>query len=210
MASQFNSTDVVASAGIRPVLTSIYTGNSLTVNESGGGGIVQIVDNTYTGQTLIGSPTSNAYNEFSSGIMDATITPKNTNNGILIYVRFAGELYQDYNTLFGIKRNGAVISDPADSRLGSYAPGSNQNRGITPGRVSYSVGAGNNYNTTPSMADFYYYDLPQSNQALTYRLIIRQNNGQAIYLNRTRSDSNTNTRERLTSCFRLFEICRVV
>jgi len=210
MATQFNSDNVIASSGIRPSLTNITTSSALNITESGGGGVVRYV-HKYTGATSSYTAAGSTWNQFPSSLLAATITPTSTNNGVLIYVRWCGEVAESWNTTFGVKRNGTIITNPGRGDLGFYTPQSSQNYGLAVGRASYVVGA-TNFSTTPESCDFWFYDLPQSNQALTYELTIRQQNGTGspIYLNRTQNDSNINTRERMTSAIDLYEICRVI
>lgn len=166
------------------------------VSNARAGGIAQCVNAAYT------TPYTVAFsaNTHTSSSINATITPRSSGDGILIYARWCGEMDNLWDVVWNIARNGSIISDPGNT------PG-NRNPGIMVGGDSYAAAAENNA-STPAMVDLWYYDEPGTTAAVTYSLYFRRNTASTLYVNRTIIDSNTVDYERYISQMSLFELAR--
>lgn len=140
-------------------------------------------------QTYLNSPTSQSIAAVSvtdiAGL-SATITPSSTAAKILIVVRWFGELgaaASTWNSLFGIKRNGAIIGnqDPVD--VGARMPGMATNTS------SYNHAA--NADSTPEVVQYYYIDSPGTTSPVTYQATFQSYDAMTLYTNRTVTDSDT-------------------
>lgn len=162
-----------------------------------GGGVVQT---NYSHVTTITSRALTANTDISVSEISTSITPKSSSNGILIYARWSGEIDNLWNVMWGLQRNGTYLTNPGNT------PGS-RTYGVLPGGDSYAAAAENNA-STPAMVDFWWYDEPGSTNTLTYTLTCRSVNGLVLYINRTFTDANNSSHERMTSGIMLWEIAR--
>lgn len=138
------------------------------------GAVIQVL------QTVITTPTAVSV---GSGLVKvtipdlaATITPKLTTSKVYVTVRWFGELAPqtaNYNTMWGIYRNGTAVLDPSSGGGAS---------GITMAALSYWL---DNADSTPEMAMFDYLDSPSSTSAITYSVYVEATVASTLYTNRT-------------------------
>lgn len=161
------------------------------------GGIVQTVvlnDTTQRSQAF----TTNIRGSITG--LSATITPRRTDNSILIYARWCGEVSNLWNSVFALRRNGTEI--------GFGFPGvTNQEYGITCGMDTYSANATDNA-STPAQMNFWYRDSPATTSSVTYDVsfLSSSSGGVTLYTNRTITNSNTQFYELPTSSVYLLEV----
>ena len=129
--------------------------------------------------------------------LNATITPSTTSKRIKVTVRWNGEYSStvNYDATFGIKRDAIDIGNPA-------AAGS-RNVGIA--IISQGYWAAD-ADSTPDSAMYSYIDSPATTSATTYHATFMQRTTGTLYNQRTVTDSNTISFERLTSTIILEEI----
>jgi hypothetical protein len=168
---------------------SLYVVESSTlVNATSGSGIIQVVQgiktNTFTG-------VSNGTEIPVTGL-SATITPNSASSKILITAQIS---YSSTGTTYGgwFKR-GTTSIGTGDAR------GSRQIISIG---LAYTVDA-NQINTF----NYSYLDNPGSTSPLTYQFYIINDNGNAFYLNRSASDSDSATGKCAVSTVTLMEIAQ--
>lgn len=140
-------------------------------------------------QTYLNSPTSQsvaAYTVTDIAGLSATITPSSTAAKILIVVRWFGELGvagSTWNSLFGIKRNGAIIGNQDPITVGARMPGMATNTS------SYNHAA--NADSTPEVVQYYYIDSPGTTSPVTYQATFQSSDAMTLYTNRTVADTDT-------------------
>lgn len=174
------------------VLETDGSGN-LSFVDAGGGKVLQVVDTYYTGTTsqAISGNTQTTINAFS-----ASITPSSTSSKILVIARWNGEssfLYS-HDALFGLTRDTTFVGDApaAGDRMNSIQP--------------YAAYYDSNAASTIDSVHFHYLDSPATTSSVTYKLNFIISDACTLYTNRSVEDSNTITRERLTSGITLMEI----
>ena len=147
---------------------------------------------THLTTTSSQSNTANVRTNISG--LNATITPSTTSKRIKITIRWNGEHSDanNYNSIFGIKRDTTDIGNPA-------AAGSRP-VGMAIIAVNYLSDA----TSTPDSATYTYIDSPATTSATTYHATYLALNGGTLYNQRTVLDSGT--AERLTSNIILEEI----
>jgi hypothetical protein len=129
--------------------------------------------------------------------LNATITPTSTSKRIKVTVRWNGEYshINNHSSTFGIKRDSIDVGNPA-------AAGSRH--------VGISIIAQGYFNTnadsTSDSAMYSYIDSPATTSATTYHATFIQVETGTLYNQRTVSDTDFNTRQRLTSTITLEEI----
>ena len=128
--------------------------------------------------------------------LNATITPT-SGTKILVTVRWNGEgsSTQNNDSVFGVRRDSTIVGSPdaASSRA--------------VGMAILSQGYWDtNAATTPDSCFYQYLDSPSTGSAITYHATIRNPVGQTIYNNRSVTDSDGVTVERLTSTITLQEV----
>ena len=129
--------------------------------------------------------------------LNATITPSTTSKRIKITVRWNGEYshVSNHASVFGIKRDTTDVGNPA-------AAGSRF--------VGLAIIAQGYWNSdassTPDSTTYSYIDSPATTSATTYHATFLQENTGTLYNQRTVSDTDLTSRERLTSTIILEEI----
>ncbi|MDA9550201.1 hypothetical protein N9Q02_00825 [bacterium] len=129
--------------------------------------------------------------------LTATITPKFTSSKIMVDVRWSGEgsAADNYEVLFGIRRNGTDIGNPA-------AAG---NRQVGMAQINMGYHSADS-NSTPDSCIYSYLDSPSSTSQLTYTATVISNPATTLYNNRTVSNNDSASFERLTSSITLTEV----
>jgi len=128
--------------------------------------------------------------------LTATITPSTSTKRIKISVRWNGEGTSVFSqeSVFGIRRNGVDIGNPAKAGL------------RTSGIATLAQGYWGNAASTADSCTYEYIDSPAANTPLTYTATIVSQYSQTLYNQRTASDSNRGIQERITSTITLEEI----
>lgn len=124
------------------------------------GSTLQVVSTNYTTRAST-SLTNNTVTDIPG--LSCTITPKTPTSKILVMVRWMGEFGPAdgvYNTVFGIKRNGARIGEQPD-------PGATVPSAITVASLSYE---GTDADSTPENMNFFLLDTPGTTSAVTYQV----------------------------------------
>jgi len=131
--------------------------------------------------------------------LEASITPTSSSQKVVIHLTIFGE----WN---GFPYDGGVLFE---RKIGSGTATviQPQNAG---NRLAYGAGfavsiGGTDYNSTPEMCNLVYVDSPDTTDTITYvpRLVCRPSSTRTFYLNRSKSDSNYDTRERAFSTMTL-------
>ena len=128
--------------------------------------------------------------------LNATITPT-AGTKILITVRWNGEGANagSEDTVFGIRRDTTIVGDPdaASSRAIGIAI-------IAQGFYSSSA------DSSPNSCFYQYLDSPSTGSAITYHATIKHVASQTLYNNRSVTDTDNGSYERLTSTITLQEV----
>jgi len=153
----------------------INTGDTLYVP----GSVVQVAQTLISTPTSMSVPANRAHTDIPS--LFCTITPKSVLSKIYITARWFGEFAPqnaNYNTMFGLKRNGASVFDP--TTLGGAG-------GLSMASTSYWADDGA---STPEMAMFDYMDSPNTVALVTYQVYVSAVTASTLYTNRTVQTSN--------------------
>jgi hypothetical protein len=187
-------------SSIATAIDSTATASKLTITDTEVTFSVPIVAPVTTVQTHLITTSSQSITSGTraniSGL-NATITPTSTSKRIKVTVRWNGEFshINNHSSTFGIKRDSIDIGNPA-------AAGSRH--------VGISIIAQGYFNTnadsTPDSAMYSYIDSPATTSATTYHATFIQVETGTLYNQRTVSDTDFNTRQRLTSTIILEEI----
>jgi len=187
-----------------------------------GGGIGRVSEQVFTAaRTDSYTFIDGSYYNYYCGV-EASITRQSTSNGILIYVRWTGELDNLWDTTWNLQVEKSNVPipwyiplDPSVNftRDASSANefGNNRNGGVVTGGESW-YGSENNA-TTLAMVDFWYYhnptDIGVTDLTLPYKLYASKPTTITLYTNRTVNNTSTPaTGERGTSRIILMEIVR--
>jgi len=157
------------------------------------GGVIQIASMTYSTPTTLAISAS-TYTNLPYSI---SFTPKRSGNKFLIYTRWCGEVVEGWNTTFCLDRNGTKIGNTHTDGL--------KNPGIAVPVMSYAAAASNN-DSTPEACQFWFSDSPNTSSTLTYTPVIRSSAAQTFRINRTWTDSNTSSFERMISGMIVLEV----
>lgn len=162
------------------------------------GGIIQMSSMTYS------TPTTLAISATVLGQLPYSIeiTPRSASNKMLIYVRWCGEVDDGWSTTFCVRRSGPSVGT---NFLGTSHIDGVKNVGIAVPVMSYAAAAANNA-STPEACQFWYSDSPNTTGAVTYTPFIRSALAQTVYINRTFTDSNTTSFERMISGMIVLEV----
>ena len=128
--------------------------------------------------------------------LNATITPSTTSKRIKITIRWNGEPSSsvNYNQVFGIKRDTTDIGNPAAA-------------GVRPvGMAIVAVNYLSDATSTPDSATYTYIDSPATTSATTYHATYLNKAAGTLYNQRTVTDGDNASYERLTSNIILEEI----
>lgn len=131
--------------------------------------------------------------------LSVSITPISSTSDMLIFVRWAGEssVANSYDSVFGIRRDSTDIGNPATA--------GNRQVGI----ASLSQGFWNsNADTTPDTSFYSFLDTTRSSgtSQITYKATIDVVDPQTLYNQRTVSDGDFDSTERLTSTMIVMEV----
>jgi hypothetical protein len=157
------------------------------------GKILQVVQ-TYYDIPTVQSISAQNYTDITG--MTVSITPSSTSSKILVHARWYGENATNWDSGYGLKRNGTIIGAPG-------APGA-RNASMTIGNLSYHLADDNN--STPETAQFWYLDSPNSTSSTTYTMWYANINALTLYTNRTIGDLNQFNYERGTCAMILMEV----
>jgi hypothetical protein len=129
--------------------------------------------------------------------LNATITPTTTSKRIRVTVRWNGEYSNTANqgSVFGVKRDTTDVGNPV-------AAGS---RPVGMAIIAQGYWDAN-ADSTPDSAVYSYIDSPATTSATTYHATFIQTASGTLYNQRTVSDSDSSSNERLTSTITLEEI----
>ena len=108
-----------------------------------------------------------------------------------------GDAGQSWNCMFGLKRNGTDVGQPAQPS------GGNLTLGMASSALSYYAG---DNDSTGDSASFQYVDSPGTTSALTYQMSFGVYSAETLYTNRDVNAAATGGYERGTSCIILMEI----
>jgi len=128
--------------------------------------------------------------------LNATITPSTTSKRIKVSVRWAGEYSNasPWEACYGIRRDSTDIGNPATA--------GSRHVGIASQSNNHSADS----TTTPDSSIYSYIDSPSTTSAITYHATFLQRFAGTLYNQRTVSDTDSISRERLTSSITLEEI----
>ncbi len=165
----------------------------LTWAAAAGGSQAQIQTHliTTSSQTISAATIANI-----SGL-NATITPSTSSKRIKVTVRWSGEysIAANYNSIYGVKRDTTDVGNPSSALT------------RTVGMAIICVGYwASDANSTPDSVMYSYIDSPATTSETTYHATFLNYAGGTLYNQRTVSDSNVNSFERLTSTITLEEI----
>ena len=149
---------------------------------------------THLTTTSSQSNTANVRTNISG--LNATITPSTTSKRIKITIRWNGEHSNNinYNQVFGIKRDTTDIGNPAAA-------------GVRPvGMAIVAVNYLSDATSTPDSATYTYIDSPATTSATTYHATYLNKVAGTLYNQRTVTDGDNASYERLTSNIILEEI----
>ena len=149
---------------------------------------------THLTTTSSQSNTANVRTNISG--LNATITPSTTSKRIKITIRWNGEHSNNvnYNQVFGIKRDTTDIGNPAAA-------------GVRPvGMAIVAVNYLSDATSTPDSATYTYIDSPATTSATTYHATYLNKAAGTLYNQRTVTDGDNASYERLTSNIILEEI----
>jgi len=130
--------------------------------------------------------------------LTASITPKSASSRIMIDVRWSGEFSgPDHSYSMTLTRNGSFI--------GIAEPDGDRTRAMTMIPTSYHA---DNQASTPTTVSFCYLDSPNTTSTAVYAARIHNaaSSNQTVYNNRSVTDSNSPSYERLTSSITLTEV----
>ena len=166
------------------------------VPTGGGGGIIQVV---FVEKSDASSLTSNSTPQLIPGL-SATITPKFNTSKILVQVVFHASIGGNYAAHYCVLRRGGTdicIGDTAGNRVrGSLALQS---------ATFWDDNSGANYSMGQASLNFL--DSPATTSATTYGLYHADADGtNALYVNRSRQDSDSNSHIRVASTITLMEV----
>lgn len=167
------------------------------VPSGGGGGIVQVVQ---TVKSDTESLTSSAVETLIPG-MEVTITPKFSSSKILVMVVLNAMVSSSYGAHYAVLRRGTnniCVGDAAGSR-------NRASISLQP-PIFYADNAGSSYG--PGQASLQYLDSPNTTDSVTYGLYHAEadDQGNALYINRSSNDSDENRFNRVTSSITLMEV----
>jgi len=158
-----------------------------------GGGIIQMSSMTYSTPTTL-AVSANTYTTLPYSI---SITPRDSGNKLLIYMRWCGEITGTWNATFCLDRNG--------TRLGTDHAEGVKNTGIAVPVMSYAAAAENN-DSTPEACQFWFSDTPNTTSTLTYTPVVNLATAQTFRINRTWTDTNATGYERMISGMMVLEV----
>ena len=168
----------------------IYPRDGLPAGASGGG-VIQVVSVTKTDAESL---TSTSTETLITG-MEATITPQSASNKILVMVVLHAQVGSAYAAHYAVLRRGSTniaIGDAAGSRIGasiSFHDGYyDDSYGIHQGQIIHLDSPGTTGATTYGV---YHADVSTDN---------------ALYINRSRTDTDNNLYNRVTSSITLMEV----
>jgi hypothetical protein len=127
------------------------------------GSVVQVVNTTIYTPTSVAIPNNATAN---TNIPDFTcsITPKSASSRVYVQVRWFGEINpqtQNWNTMFGLKRDGVVVGVNPAATSGTAA------HGISMAALGYYA---SDAASTPEMMYFDFYDTPNTTSAVVYQV----------------------------------------
>ena len=146
--------------------------------------------------TTTSSQSTSANTRTNISGLNATITPSTTSKRIKITIRWNGEHSNNinYNQVFGIKRDTTDIGNPAAA-------------GVRPvGMAIVAVNYLSDATSTPDSATYTYIDSPATTSATTYHATYLNKVAGTLYNQRTVTDGDNASYERLTSNIILEEI----
>jgi hypothetical protein len=162
------------------------TWKTLSYSDSTTGSVIKVQSTT---KTDIQTITSATYTDITG--LSVSITPASTSNKVLVSANITA--YAVTNATQGfirLVRNSTAIGvgDAAGSRVQATTP-----VGFTNAYQSLSTG-------------FNFLDSPSTTSATTYKLQIRDENGQAVYINRSQNDNDLYNGGRYISTITVMEI----
>jgi len=161
-----------------------------------GGGIIQVVSITKTDTESL---TSDATPALIPGMV-ATITPQSASNKILVMVTLSALVGASYGGQYAVLRRGST-----DIAVGDAAGSRNRASISLQAPLFYDSNGSNNYG--PGQASINHLDSPGTTSAVTYGLYHADPNGSnALYINRSSNDSDSNLYNEVTSSITLMEI----
>ena len=166
------------------------------VPTGGGGGIIQVV---FVEKSDAESLTSNSTPQLIPGL-SATITPKFNTSKILVQVVFHASIGGSYAAHYIVLRRGSTdinIGDAAGSRVRGSLALQSATFWDDNSSANYSLG----------QASLNFLDSPGTTSATTYGLYHADADGtNALYVNRSRQDSDSNSHIRVASTITLMEV----
>ena len=174
----------------------IYPRDGLPVSASGGG-IIQVVSVTKTDTESLTSTTT----ETLIPGMEATITPQSASNKILVMVTLSAGIGNSFASHYAVLKRGSTgifYGDTAGSR----------NRASISFQDPTFFGSSNSNNYGPGQASITHLDSPASTSAVTYGLYHACADGidNALYINRSRTDTDSFNYNRVASSITLMEV----
>ena len=162
-----------------------------------GGGIIQVVSVTKTDAESLASTSTP---QLIPG-MQATITPQSASNKILVMICLHAAVAGSYAAQYAVLRR-----DSTDIAVGDAA-GSRNRATLSLQDQFYSSSNSNTYG--PHQGQVIHLDSPATTSAVTYGLyhVEADNDGNALYINRSAGDADSYNHNRVTSSITLMEIC---
>lgn len=143
------------------------------------GQVIQMVHTVITTPTSVSVP-NNIQSNTNIPDLFCSITPKSASNRVYVQVRWFGEINpqtQNWNTMFGIKRDNIAIGVNPNATSGSAA------YGISMAALGYYL---SDAASTPEMLFFDFYDIPNTTSATVYQVYANTTGAAAtIFTNRT-------------------------
>jgi len=160
------------------------------------GSILQVKQthlNTTSSQSLTGGTIA----EISG--LSVTITPVSLTSNMLVFVRWCGEVStaNNYNVLYGIRRDSTDLGQPAASGLRPV--------GLTSPSMGYWT---SDANSTTDQANYNFLDTTRASgtSAITYKATVNSANSQTLFNQTTVSNTNTADFELTTSTMIVMEV----
>ena len=167
------------------------------VPTGGGGGIIQVVQTVKSDTESLNSTTT----ETLIPGMEATITPKFLSSKILVMVVLNAKVGDSYAAHYAVLKRGTI-----NIAVGN-ADGNRNIASISlQAPLFWSADPADNYG--PGQASIHYLDSPNTTDPVTYGLYHAESDGSgnALYINRSTSDSDTILYNRVTSTITLMEV----
>ena len=159
------------------------------------GMVIQMPFTQYTGTTSV---SMSANTNTSVDVLSVNITPQSTSSIIRLDAHIfheMGGVNDTQDTVWFFFRDTTKLA---------FAQDGNRNCGISTSTISY--GGSTDADSTPEVANYSYFDSPNTTSQITYKVGVLTNSNTSVYINRTASNVDTNEYERGISFISATEI----